>query len=64
MSVEVGRLRGKLQVVTIEPMRAAEEPPKLTVLLPETMLPSLPGMSWGANAMPGGVGIWLKRART
>src|SRR5215468_7006462 len=44
MHVEVGRFTGKLQVVTIEPRRAAEEPPKLTILLPVTMEPLLPGM--------------------
>lgn len=56
INTDVGKFTGKLQVVTIDPERAAEEPPKLTVLLPVTMLPSLPGMSLGANVRPGGVG--------
>src|SRR6202789_2618361 len=64
MSVDVGRLTGKLQGVTIEPCRAADDPPKLTVLLPLTTLPSLPGMSLGANAMPGGMGMCLPSALT
>src|ERR1700691_5228656 len=57
--VEVGRFTGNPHVVTIEPKRAAEEPPKLTVLLPLTMEPSLPGTSLGANETPGGVGKCL-----
>ena len=64
MSVDVGRLSGKLHVVTIEPRRAAEDPAKLTVLLPVTMLPSLPGMSLGAKETPGGVGMCLATALT
>ncbi|APR75129.1 Hypothetical protein A7982_00475 [Minicystis rosea] len=57
-------MMGKLQLDTIEPKRAAEEPPKLTVLLPVTMLPLLPGMSLGANETPGGVGTCFVKART
>ena len=64
MQTEVGRLTGKLQLDTIEPKRAAEEPPKLTVLLPVTSVPLLAGMSLGAKETPGGMGKCLMTALT
>ncbi|MBK6531961.1 MAG: hypothetical protein IPF99_20855 [Deltaproteobacteria bacterium] len=57
MQTEVGRLIGKLQVITMSVSRAIDEPAKLTVLLPKTSEPSLPGMSLGAKLTPGGVGM-------
>src|SRR5438477_6628748 len=57
MHTEVGRLTGKPQLDTIDVVRAAEEPPILTVLLPVTIVPLLSGRSFGANAVPGGVGM-------
>src|SRR5262249_30812499 len=64
MHTDVGRLTGKPQLDTIDVNRPAEEPLMLTVLLPVTMVPSLSGTSFGANAIPGGVGTWLVMART
>jgi hypothetical protein len=62
IQADVGRLTGKLQLDTSDVSRPAEEPPMLTVLLPVTIVPRLSGKSFGANAVPGGVGTcWIPR---
>src|SRR5262249_40520523 len=56
MQREVGRLIGKLQLITIDKSRPADAPAMVTVLLPVTIMPSLPGLSKGAKETPGGMG--------
>jgi hypothetical protein len=49
-------LSGKPQLDTNDVSRPADEPAKLTVLLPVTMVPLKSGTSLGAKETPGGVG--------
>jgi len=56
MQTDVGRLMGKLQVITRSVSRAIDDPAIVTVLLPKMSVPSFDGMSLGAKLTPGGVG--------